>query len=106
MRPEHTTPQEKTRPKEKTFNRAALEELLTRRFFFRPSFEIYNGVAGLYDLGPPGCAVQANILALWRQHFINEEQMLEVDCTIMTKDEVFKCVHARVGLCASCRRPY
>ena len=75
---------------ERPFNRAALEEILTRRFFFRPSFEIYNGVAGLYDLGPPGCAVQANILSLWRQHFVLEEQMLEVDCTIMTKDEVFK----------------
>ena len=79
---------------ERPFNRAALEELLTRRFFFRPSFEIYNGVAGLYDLGPPGCAVQANILNIWRHHFILEEQMLEVDCTIMTKDEVFKSVPA------------
>jgi len=45
---------------------------------------------GLYDLGPPGCAVQSNILHAWRQHFVLEEQMLEVDCTIMTKDEVFK----------------
>jgi hypothetical protein len=86
--------QEKLKPAERPFNRAALEELLTRRFYFRPSFEIYNGVAGLYDLGPPGCAVQANILALWRQHFVLEEQMLEVDCTIMTKDEVFKYVPA------------
>ena len=30
----------------KPINRAGIEEMLTRRFFFRPSFEIYNGVAG------------------------------------------------------------
>jgi len=67
-----------------------VEDVLARRFFVRPSFDIYGGVAGLYDLGPPGCAVQANIVQQWRNHFILEEQMLEVDCTIMTKDEVFK----------------
>lgn len=66
-----------------------MEELLSRRFFYRPSFEIYGAVAGFYDLGPSGCAIQANILSLWRQFFVLEEQMLELDCTIMTKDEVF-----------------
>lgn len=75
----------------KKFSRANLEELLARRFFYRPSFDIYGSVAGFYDLGPPGCAIQANILNLWRQFFVLEEQMLEVDCTLMTKDEVFMC---------------
>lgn len=72
------------------FNRPAIDDVLARRFFVRPSFDIYGGVAGLYDLGPPGCAVQANILQQWRNFFILEEQMLELDCTIMTKHEVFK----------------
>lgn len=76
--------------KDSPFNRPAVEDVLARRFFVRPSFDIYGGVAGLYDLGPPGCAVQANILQQWRNHFILEEQMLEVDCTIMTKHDVFK----------------
>ena len=48
-------------------SRVKLEELLKKRFFFAPSFSIYGGVAGLYDYGPPGCALQANMLALWRQ---------------------------------------
>src|ERR1700733_7059278 len=72
------------------FVRSRLEELLKKRFFFAPSFSIYGGVAGLYDYGPPGCALQANILALWRSHFVLEEQMLEVDTSIMTLHDVLK----------------
>ncbi|KAG8957574.1 Glycine--tRNA ligase 1, mitochondrial [Tulasnella sp. 419] len=72
------------------FTRAALEDLLNRRFFYAPAFEIYGGVAGLYDYGPPGSSLQANILAEWRKHFIIEESMLEVDTTIMTPSPVFE----------------
>ncbi|KAG8908276.1 Glycine--tRNA ligase 1, mitochondrial [Tulasnella sp. 403] len=72
------------------FTRAALEDLLSRRFFYAPAFEIYGGVAGLYDYGPPGSALQANILAEWRKHFIIEESMLELDTTIMTPSPVFE----------------
>ena len=35
----------------KEFNREELDELLKRRFFISRSFDIYGGVAGLYDLG-------------------------------------------------------
>ena len=72
------------------FNRVKLEELLKKRFFYAPAFSIYGGVAGLYDYGPPGCALQANIISLWRQHFVLEEQMLEVDTTVLTPHEVLK----------------
>ncbi|GFX30832.1 glycine--tRNA ligase [Trichonephila clavipes] len=37
-----------------------------------------------------GCAMKNNILNLWRSHFILEEQMLEVDCTILTPENVLK----------------
>lgn len=72
------------------FSREALEQVLKRRFFFAPSFEIYGGVSGLYDYGPPGCAFQANIVDTWRKHFILEEDMLEVDTTMLTPHEVLK----------------
>lgn len=49
-----------------------------------------QGVAGLYDYGPPGSALQANIIAEWRRHFIVEEHMLELDTTIMTPAPVFE----------------
>ncbi len=70
--------------------RPRIEELLRKRFFYAPAFSIYGGVAGLYDYGPPGCALQANILSLWRQHFVLEENMLELDTTILTPHDVLK----------------
>lgn len=47
--------------------RQAVVNTLERRLFYIPSFSIYGGVAGLYDYGPPGCAVKSNVLAFWRQ---------------------------------------
>ncbi|KAA8532284.1 hypothetical protein F0562_032317 [Nyssa sinensis] len=70
--------------------RQAVVNTLERRLFYIPSFKIYRGVAGLYDYGPPGCAVKSNVLAFWRQHFVLEENMLEVDCPCVTPEIVLK----------------
>ncbi|KAG5998989.1 hypothetical protein E4U54_002095 [Claviceps lovelessii] len=79
------------------FSRTHFESLLKRRFFFAESFEIYRTSAahladnrGLYDYGPPGCALQANIINEWRNHFVIEENMMEVDCTVITPETVLK----------------
>jgi glycyl-tRNA synthetase len=48
------------------------------------------GVAGLYDYGPPGSSLQANIIAEWRKHFIIQENMLELDTTCITPASVFE----------------
>ncbi|KAF2176279.1 glycyl-tRNA synthetase-like protein [Zopfia rhizophila CBS 207.26] len=72
------------------FDRASLESLMKRRLFYTPSFDIYGGVSGLYDYGPPGCALTTNIVDIWRKHFVLKENMLEVDCTILTPYEVLK----------------
>lgn len=47
--------------------RQAVANTLERRLFYIPSFKIYGGVTGLYDYGPPGCAIKANVLSFWRQ---------------------------------------
>lgn len=72
------------------FDRPVLDSLLRRRLFYTPAFEIYDGVKGLYDYGPPGCSLQANIIDIWRKHFVLEEDMLEVDCTMLTPHSVLK----------------
>ncbi|BFZ59366.1 Glycine--tRNA ligase 1, mitochondrial [Saitoella coloradoensis] len=72
------------------FDRNQLEELLRKRFFYAPAFQLYNGVAGLYDYGPPGCAIEANITDLWRKHFVLEDDMLEVSTTMLTPENVLK----------------
>ena len=41
-----------------TFNRKAFDDLVLRKMFIVPSFEIHGGVKGLYDLGPPACALK------------------------------------------------
>jgi len=71
-------------------NRKLLDKLLTRRMFVVPSFDIYGGVKGLYDFGPPACALKANVIAAWRNHFILEESMLELDCTNLTPFKVLE----------------
>jgi glycyl-tRNA synthetase len=71
-------------------NRQTLDSLLRRRLFYTPSFEIYGGEKGLFDYGPPGCALQNNLVDIWRKHFVLEEDMLEVDCTQITPAAVFK----------------
>ncbi|XP_011036186.1 PREDICTED: glycine--tRNA ligase 1, mitochondrial [Populus euphratica] len=70
--------------------RQAVVNTLERKLFYIPSFKIYRGVAGLYDYGPPGCAVKSNVLSFWRQHFVLEENMLEVDCPCVTPEVVLK----------------
>ncbi|KAK6739631.1 hypothetical protein RB195_008244 [Necator americanus] len=77
-------------PKDASFDRLKLEDLLKRRFFYDQSFSIYGGVTGLYDFGPMGCALKANMIQEWRKHFILEEGMLEVDCTSLTPEPVLK----------------
>ena len=47
--------------------RKAVVNTLERKLFYIPSFKIYRGVAGLYDYGPPGCRVKANVLSFWCQ---------------------------------------
>jgi len=77
-------------PKEETIDRIKMEDLLKRRFFYDQSFAIYGGVSGLYDFGPMGCATKANLLAEWRRHFVLEEHMLEVECSMLTPEPVLK----------------
>ncbi|XP_055844517.1 glycine--tRNA ligase [Episyrphus balteatus] len=73
-----------------TFDRSKMEDLLKRRFFYDQSFAIYGGITGQYDYGPMGCALKSNILNSWRQFFVLEDQMLEVDCSILTPEPVLK----------------
>ena len=61
-------------------------ELLWMNLCFDPSL----GVTGLYDFGPMGCAMKANLINAWRNFFVLEEQMLEVDCAMLTPETVLK----------------
>lgn len=77
-------------PSEEMFDRAKMEDLVKRRFFYDQSFAIYGGITGQFDFGPMGCALKSNMIQLWRKYFIMQEQMLEVDCSILTPEPVLK----------------
>jgi hypothetical protein len=75
---------------QQAFNRKAFDEMILRKMYVVPSFEIHNGPAGLFDYGPASCALKANVLSLWRQHFVLEENMLELECTCLTPSSVLE----------------
>lgn len=77
-------------PSEEMFDRSKMEDLIKRRFFYDQSFAIYGGITGQFDFGPMGCALKSNMIQLWRKYFILQEQMLEVDCSILTPEPVLK----------------
>ncbi|KRX11088.1 Anticodon-binding [Pseudocohnilembus persalinus] len=66
------------------------EKLMNSRSFYFIGSEIYGGIGGLYDWGPPGCAIRTNVQQFWREHFILEDDMLEISTTSMTPEIVFQ----------------
>ena len=72
------------------FNRKGFDDLIIRKMYVVPSFEIHNGPSGLFDFGPPACALKANMISLWRQHFVSENDMLEMECTNLTPSKVLE----------------
>lgn len=72
------------------YKRKEVEDLLKRKFFVVPSFEIYGGVAGFFDFGPLGSALKQQVEDKWRTHFVLEDDMLEVTTTNMIVSDVLK----------------
>ena len=49
---------DKLKGTEPEFNRKSFDDLIIRKMFVVPSFEIHGGVKGLFDLGPPACGLK------------------------------------------------
>ena len=45
-----------------SFQRKVFDELMIRKMYIIPSFEIHGGVKGLFDLGPPACSLKVGCL--------------------------------------------
>lgn len=63
--------------------------LAKRRGFFFPSFEIYGGMAGMFDYGPLGSSMKNNIEKLWRDHYVLGEGLAEIFSPIISPEDVF-----------------
>jgi len=67
-----------------------LLSLCKRRGFFWPAYDIYGGLAGLYDYGPLGSALKSNIENHWRELYVLGEGFHEIACPIVAPEPVFK----------------
>ncbi len=67
-----------------------LLSLCKRRGFLWPAYDIYGGVAGLYDYGPLGTALKSNIENHWRKLYVLGEGFQEISCPIVAPEPVFK----------------
>ncbi|MEM7825240.1 MAG: glycine--tRNA ligase [Candidatus Aenigmatarchaeota archaeon] len=70
-----------------------VEKIITiakRRGFIFPSSEIYSGLSGFYDYGPLGVLLKRKIENFWREFFVKQNNIYEVEtCTIMP-EQVWK----------------
>jgi glycyl-tRNA synthetase len=64
-------------------------ELAKRRGFLWPSYEIYGGVAGLWDYGPLGTLLKQKVENAWREIFVVGEGALPIDTPTISVEEVF-----------------
>ncbi|MEM3515793.1 MAG: glycine--tRNA ligase, partial [Saccharolobus sp.] len=67
-------------------------DLAKRRGIFWPSYEIYGGIAGFYDIGPIGTKIKNKIVELWRKYFIkdNSDLVVEIETPIVGPAKVFE----------------
>ncbi len=67
-------------------------ELAKRRGFFWPSYEIYGGVAGFYDLGPYGVLLKNRIIDKWRRFIIRDHSnyVVEIESPIIGPSKVYE----------------
>ncbi|KAK0285632.1 Glycine--tRNA ligase 1, mitochondrial [Friedmanniomyces endolithicus] len=72
------------------FDRDQFESLLRRKVFMWPSFEPYGATKGLFDYGPPLENLEAEVMNIWRDHFIRHERMMALKCSMLTPYRVLE----------------
>ena len=93
-------------------NNSDLMSICKRRGFIWPSFELYGGVAGMYDYGPLGCALRNNIVEVWRSIYKGREGFVEIDSETVGPREVFKAsghvdeFSDYITYCKGCQAPF
>jgi glycyl-tRNA synthetase len=77
-------------PEENVYDKVI--DLAKRRGFFWPSYEIYGGQAGFYDIGPYGMALKKKLIDMWRELFIrnNQDSVVEVETPVIGPSIVYQ----------------
>jgi glycyl-tRNA synthetase len=86
--------------------------LCKRRGFIWPAYEIYGGVAGMYDYGPLGVTMKNSIIDVWRRAYTLGEGFVEIDGDTIGPEIVFRAsghVDAfsdKIISCLSCKESF
>ena len=89
-----------------------LMSLCKRRGFIWPSYELYGGIAGMYDYGPLGFSLRNNIVEVWRDIYKGREGFTEIDTETVNPREVFKAsghldkFADKITYCTKCGAPF
>ena len=63
---------------------------LKRRGVVYPAFELYGGVAGLFDYGPVGARILRLVKNTWLQHWLSKGNIVEIDSPTITPRAVLE----------------
>ena len=63
---------------------------LKRRGIVYPAFELYGGVAGLFDYGPVGARILRLVKNTWLQHWLSKGNIVEIDSPTITPRAVLE----------------
>ncbi len=65
-------------------------QIAKRRGFVFPSSEIYGGISGTYDFGPLGFLLKKKFIEYWREFFLKEDNIFEIDTSLIMPEKVFE----------------
>ncbi len=70
--------------------RSKINDIAKRRGIYWGAYEIYGGIAGLYDYGPVGALLKKNILDLWVEEFVFKDGLMLIDAPALGPEHVYR----------------
>lgn len=67
-----------------------LQHILKESGFVMPAFHTYGGKEGYNDIGPLGTTVKNKLLKLWRDEFLQKEDIDEIECPTIMPEQLLK----------------
>lgn len=89
-----------------------IEKIAKKRGFIFKSSEIYGGVSGFYDYGPLGFILKEKLIKYWRDFFIKEDNIFEIETSLIMPEKVFEASgHLKgftdpITICKKCKKVF
>ena len=70
--------------------RSKIADIAKRRGIYWGAYEIYGGIAGLYDYGPAGAALKKNLIDYWIEEFVTKDGLMLIDTPALGPENVYR----------------